>query len=82
MTDKTYDLIKKWLPYFALLGAILVYVGGYWKLPYIDKIGATIDGVVGIVMAWLNEQSKEFFKDKNIVPKENDFNAEEPGGLG
>ena len=82
MSDKTYDLIKKYLPYFGLLGAILVYVGGYWELPYVDKVGATISGVVAIIMEYLNKLSKNFFADKNIVPKTNDTDVSESGGQG
>ena len=82
MSDKTYDLIKKLLPYFGLLGAILVYAGGYWELPNIDKLGAFISGVVAIIMEFLNKISKNYFADKNIVPKSNDTDTTESGGQG
>ena len=78
MSNELYDFIKKYgIAILVGFAGFIVAFGEQWGIPYTDKISATILAFVEWILYVINNASKEYFKDKYIVPKENDFDVNE-----
>ena len=68
MNSKTYDILKNIVIPVLTGGATLVLtLGDIWKMPYAQQIGATMTAVATFISFLINQSSKAYFKDKDIV---------------
>ena len=77
MSDKTYNTLKVVVICLTALCTLCLTVGKSWGLQYYEQIATTFGAMATALQYILNEVSKAFFKDKNIVPKDNDFDVNE-----
>ena len=80
MSNKVYDSLKLAVICLTALCTLILTVGKAFMIPYYEPISIAFGACATALQYILNEVSKEFFKDKNIVPKENDFEVNEPLG--
>lgn len=68
MNNKTYDFLKKYLIAILTGGATLVLtLGKIWGLPYCEQIASTMTAIATFITFIINNASKNYFKDKEIV---------------
>ena len=69
MSSKVYDILK-WLaaPVLPAIATLLGAIGEIWHLPIMTPIALTVGAVATCLGTIVIKSSKEFFKDKEIVP--------------
>ena len=68
MTNKTYDFLKRIvLPVLTGLGTFCLTVGETWNIPHYKEISITLGAIATFLAYVLNESSKQYMKDKEIV---------------
>ena len=68
MNSKTYDILKNIVIPVLTGGATLVLtLGDIWGLPFAQQIGATMTALATFIAFLVNQSSKAFFADKEIV---------------
>ena len=68
MNSKTYDILKNIVIPLLTGGATLVLtLGDIWGLPYAQQIGATMTAVATFIAFIINQASKNYFADKEII---------------
>lgn len=75
MTNKTYDILKRWvLPILTGMATLVLTVGEAWNIPQYKAISITFGALATFLTYVLNEASKFYMKDKTIVsmPSSND----------
>ena len=81
LSNETYDILafigRVVLPALSVLYATL---GEIWGLPYTKEIPLTITAFDLFLNTLLGISANTYYKEE--AQKTNDFNAEEPGGLG
>lgn len=71
MTNQTYDILKRLvLPVLTGLSAFCLTVGEAWIIPHYKEIAITLSALATFLAYVLNESSKQYMKDKEIVSKE------------
>ena len=70
ISSNTYDFLKKHMLAILTGGATLIIaIGKIWNIPYTEAIAATLTAIARFIVYVINNSSKEFFKDKEIVEK-------------
>lgn len=78
MNDKTYDLLKNWvLPLLTGGATFIITLGELWGIPYSKEVAGTMTALATLISFILNQSSKAFFADKEIVPAIVDQNVEQ-----
>ena len=75
MTNKTYDVLKRWvLPILTGMATLILTVGEAWNIPQYKAISITFGALATFLTYVLNEASKSYMRDKTIVsvPSGND----------
>lgn len=75
MSNKTYDLLKRWvLPCLTGMATLILTVGEAWNIPQYKAISITFGALATFLTYVLNEASKSYMKDKTIIsmPSSND----------
>lgn len=69
MSSKVYDILK-WLaaPVLPAIATLLGAIGEIWHLPIMTPIALTVGAVATCLGTIVIKSSKDFFKDKEIVP--------------
>ena len=80
MSDKTYNTLKIVVIVLTASCTLCLTVGKAWGLSYYEAIATSLGALATALQYILNEISKAFFKDKEIVPKDNDAEVTEPLG--
>lgn len=76
MTDKTYDILKNWvLPLLTGGATFVITLGELWGIPYSKEVAGTMTAFATLISFLINQSSKEFFSDKEIVPATVDENV-------
>ena len=71
MTKKTYDFLKRIvLPVLTGLGTFCLTVGETWNITHYKEISITLGALATFLAYVLNESSKNYMKDKEIVTRE------------
>lgn len=77
MNDKTYDILKNWvLPVLTGGATFVLTVGKLWNIPYTEQIAGTMTALATLISFVINNASKQFFADKEIVDAVVDRNAD------
>jgi hypothetical protein len=80
MSDKTYNTLKIVVIVLTASCTFCLTLGKAWGLSYYEAIATTLGALATALQYILNEISKAFFKDKEIVQKMNDFDTNESIG--
>ena len=75
MSNKTYDLLKRWvLPCLTGMATLVLTIGEAWDIPQYKAISITFGSLDTFLTYVLNEASKSYMKDKTIIsmPSSND----------
>ena len=76
MNDKVYDILKNWvLPLLTGGATFVITLGELWGIPYSKEVAGTMTALATLISFILNQSSKAFFKDKEIVPATVDENV-------
>lgn len=68
MSNKLYDFLKHYvLPLLVAMGPLVLSAGESWKIPHYKEIAITIGALATFVTTFLNESSKAYMKNKQIV---------------
>lgn len=68
MDDRTYDILKNWvLPLLTGGATFVLTVGKLWNIPYTEQIAGTMTALATLISFVINNASKQFFADKEIV---------------
>lgn len=71
MSNQTYDFLKRFvLPVLTGFGTFCLTVGEAWNIPHYKEIAITFGALATFLAYVLNESSKQYMKDKEIVSKE------------
>ena len=71
MSNQTYDFLKRIvLPVLTGLGTFCLTVGEAWNIPHYKEIAITLGALATFLAYVLNESSKNYMKDKEIVSRE------------
>lgn len=77
LTNKQYDFIKNWLLPILMGGATFVItLGKLWEIPYYNQIAGTMTAVATFISFVINESSRAYFEDKDIIPATVDKNGQ------
>ena len=78
MDSKVYDILKNWvLPLLTGGATFIITLGELWGIPYSKEVAGTMTALATLISFILNQSSKAFFKDKDIVPAIVDENREQ-----
>ena len=70
MTNNAYDILKRWvLPMLSGMATLILTVGEAWNIPYYKTISITFGALATYLTYVLNEASKSYMKDKEIITK-------------
>ena len=75
MTNSTYDFLKRWvLPCLTGMATLVLTIGEAWNIPQYKAISITFGALATFLTYVLNEASKSYMKDKQIIsrPENND----------
>ena len=68
MSDKVYDILKNWvLPLLTGGATFVITLGELWGIPYSKEVAGTMTALATLISFILNQSSKAYFKDKEIV---------------
>lgn len=68
MSNKTYDVLKRWvLPCLTGMATLVLTVGEAWNIPQYKAISITFGALATFLTYVLNEASKSYFQNKQIV---------------
>lgn len=69
MSSKVYDILK-WLsaPVLPAVATLLLGLGEIWNIPIMIPIAGTVTLIATFLGTIVAKSSKDFFKDKEIVP--------------
>lgn len=68
MSNKVYDILKRWvLPCLTGMATLVLTVGEAWNIPYYKAISITFGALATFLTYVLNEASKSYFQNKQIV---------------
>lgn len=68
MNNNTYDFLKRWvLPILTGLATLVLTVGEAWNIPNYKAISITFGACATFLAYVLNEASKTYMKDKQII---------------
>ena len=68
MNNKTYNFLRRWLqPILTGLATFTLTVGEAWNIPQYKAISITFGALATLLAYVLNESSKAYFADKEIV---------------
>lgn len=71
MSNEMYDFLKRiLLPVFTGLATFCLTVGEAWSIPYYKEISITLGALATFLAYVINESSKAYMKDKEIVLKQ------------
>lgn len=77
MNDQTYDILKNWvLPVLTGGATFVLTVGKLWNIPYSEQIAGTMTALATLISFVINNASKVYFSDKEIVEATTDRNEE------
>ena len=77
MKSETYDLLKNWvLPLLTGGATFILTVGKLWGIPYTEQVAGTMTALATLISFVINQSSKEFFADKEIVDATVDRNVD------
>ena len=68
MSNKLYDFLKHYaLPLLVAMGPLVLTAGEAWHIPYYKEIAITVGALATFLTTFLNESSRIYLKDKQIV---------------
>ena len=68
MNNNTYDFLRRWLqPILTGLATFTLTVGEAWNIPQYKAVSITFGALATLLAYVLNESSKAYFADKEIV---------------
>lgn len=68
MSNKLYDFLKHYvLPLLVAMGPLVLSAGEAWKIPHYKEIAITVGALATFVTTFLNESSRAYMKNKQIV---------------
>lgn len=68
MKNEIYDLLKNWvLPILTGGATFVITLGELWGIPYSKEIAGTMTALATLISFILNQSSKAYFSDKEIV---------------
>lgn len=68
MNSKVYDILKNWvLPILTGGATFIITLGELWHIPYSKEIAGTMTALATLISFILNQSSKAYFADKEIV---------------
>lgn len=68
MNNKTYDILKNWvLPLLTGGATFIITLGELWGIPYSKEVAGTMTALATLISFVLNQSSKSYFSDKEIV---------------
>ena len=70
MTNKAYDTAKVVFTSLPLVSSFILLLKDAWNIPYAEPIAVTIGGISTLGLGILANISKEYFKNKEIVNKD------------
>lgn len=71
MDSKTYDFLKRIiLPILSGSSAFILTVGEAWNIPQYKALSITFSAGATFLTYFLNESSKKYLEDKDIIPKD------------
>lgn len=69
MSSKVYDILKRLAaPVLPAIATLLGTIGKIWGLPIMTPIALTVGAIATCLGTIVVKSSKDFFKDKEIVP--------------
>lgn len=68
MSNKVYDALKVVSYILPPLATLLIGLSELWNIPILVPIAGTVSLLEGFLVSILGALSKNFFKDKEIVP--------------
>ena len=78
MSSKTYDILKNWvLPILTGGATFIITLGELWGIPYSKEVAGTMTALATLISFILNQASKAYFADKDIVYSVLDENREQ-----
>lgn len=68
MNSNLYDLLKNWvLPLLTGGATFVITLGELWGIPYSKEVAGTMTALATLISFILNQSSKAYFSDKEIV---------------
>ena len=68
LNNNVYDLLKNWiLPLLTGGATFVITLGELWGIPYSKEVAGTMTALATLVSFVLNQSSKAYFSDKEIV---------------
>ena len=68
MSDKVYDILKNWvLPLLTGGATFVITLGELWGIPYSKEVAGTMTALATLISFILNQSSKAYFKEHEIV---------------
>lgn len=68
MSNKVYDALKRYcLPILIAMGPLVLTSGEAWNIPHYKEIAITIGALATFMTTILNEASKSYFQNKQII---------------
>lgn len=76
MSNKVYDALKRYcLPILIAMGPLVLTVGEAWNIPHYKEIAITVGALATFLTTILNEASKSYFQNKQIVSVPEEYNG-------
>lgn len=80
MDSKVYDILKNWvLPLLTGGATFIITLGELWGIPYSKEVAGTMTALATLISFLINQSSKAFFSDKEIVPAINNRDVDANG---
>lgn len=80
LTNNLYDTLRRWIqPILTGLATFVVTIGEVWNIPQYKAISITLGAMATFLAYVLNEVSKNYFSDKEIINNEVVDNNKELG---
>lgn len=71
MSNNLYDVLKRIvLPLLTGLDTFVLTVGEVWAIPYYREIAITLGATATLLAFMLNEASKKYMEDKEIIERQ------------
>lgn len=78
LSNKWYDILKNWvLPLLTGGATFIITLGELWHIPYSKEVAGTMTALATLISFVLNQSSKAYFSDKEIVDATVDKNMEQ-----
>lgn len=80
MNSNVYDILKNWiLPLLTGGATFIITLGELWGIPYSKEVAGTMTALATLISFILNQSSKIFFQDKEIVTAINNKDVDANG---